>query len=214
MDVKLALLLSCLIATSYCRSNIPSRNDVTYEHEMCAGMTSEMRSIRQLLMNLQIQQQNRPREECPFGFDYLPEAGSCYSIIFEEMTWGRATDRCRGIMPGAHLAAITSQEEHDAVTSYIRSKFNSTAIRSSATADWCDGGYLLWMSGQSENANCPDSFAWKALNGIEVPFNYTNWGSGEPNCAGNEFCVHMASCKDLAWNDYSCSRMSFPLCEI
>ena len=44
--------------------------------------------------------------ECPLGFDYLPEVGRCFSFVFEAMNWDNATERCRGIMPGVHLAAI------------------------------------------------------------------------------------------------------------
>ncbi len=63
--------------------------------------------------------------ECPFGFEYLPEAGRCFIIIFEALNWNRATERCRGIMPGAHLAAIRSQEDQTAIARYIHSQFNS-----------------------------------------------------------------------------------------
>ena len=62
---------------------------------------------------------------CPPGFDYLTEVGSCYSVISERMTWNNATERCRQVMPGVHLAAITSKDENDAIARYLRSNPSS-----------------------------------------------------------------------------------------
>jgi|SRR6218665_1345679 len=91
--------------------------------------------------------------------------------------------------------------------------FLETNIRSYSENGYCAGGYLVWIGGQRKSGRCDNPFVWKTLNGIEVPFNYTNWGPGEPNCDSGETCVHM-SCPDNAWNDFRCHFSSFPLCEI
>jgi len=62
---------------------------------------------------------------CPPGFDYLPEVGSCYGVISVKMTWKGATERCRQVMHGVHLAAITSKDENDAITRYLRFNYSS-----------------------------------------------------------------------------------------
>src|SRR6218665_1210996 len=67
--------------------------------------------------------------ECPPGFDYLPEVGSCYKLISERMNWDDATKKCRQMMPGAHLAAITSQAEDNAIARYLQSQFSSKQKR-------------------------------------------------------------------------------------
>lgn len=62
--------------------------------------------------------------ECPPGFDYVSEVGSCYKVFFEGMTWYNATERCRAVLPGVHLASITSRDEHNTIVRYIRSQFS------------------------------------------------------------------------------------------
>jgi len=39
------------------------------------------------------------------------------------MTWDGATERCRQVLPGVHLAAITSKNENDAIARYLQSQF-------------------------------------------------------------------------------------------
>lgn len=57
---------------------------------------------------------------CPPGFDYLPEVGSCYGVISVKMNWNDATESCRQVMAGVHLAAITSHDENNAIVRYLR----------------------------------------------------------------------------------------------
>jgi len=40
------------------------------------------------------------------------------------MTWDTATEMCRQVMPGVHLAAITSEQENNAVVGYLQSHFS------------------------------------------------------------------------------------------
>ena len=65
---------------------------------------------------------------CPPGFDYLPEVDTCFTLISEAITWYNATERCRQMMPGSHLAAITSQKENDAITRYLQLQSSSKWI--------------------------------------------------------------------------------------
>ena len=62
---------------------------------------------------------------CPPGFQYLPEARGCYKIVLEGLSWTQSQARCPQLDPRAHLAVITSEQQNDAITNYIRS-FNET----------------------------------------------------------------------------------------
>lgn len=212
MDVKVSLLLNFAIIVANCQSTILQRNDDTCCEQQLGlldDMKSEMESMRQLLQR---------KTACPLGFDYLPEAGRCFIFISEEMTWDDATARCRGIMSGAHLVAITSQEEQDAIVRYIKLQFIKNGIASPPYLHDDRFSNGVWISGQRSNpGRCDTPFVWKTLNGIKIPLNFTRWMAGEPNCgngADNEFCAHIVPGLGYDWNDGPCSSLFFPLCEI
>ena len=73
----------------------------------------------------------------------------------------------------------------------------------------------IWLSGARNTTNCQSKlFVWRPKPGIEIPFNYTNWSSGRPNCyGGNEHCVQFFSTSSYEWNDESCNSTMYPLCE-
>lgn len=75
----------------------------------------------------------------------------------------------------------------------------------------------VWIGGQRRNLEqCNSPFVWKTLTGIEVPFNFTNWRTGEPNCGRykDENCVHIAPGFGHVWNDLNCNYLYFALCEL
>src|SRR6218665_1278767 len=75
-------------------------------------------------------------------------------------------------------------------------------------------GQLFWTSGQRQkDGDCTTPFVWKLLSG-RIPFTYTDWKAGEPNCRGNmEFCVDLWAIKGYQWNDVPCNIEICPVCE-
>uniref|UniRef100_A0A674J6D3 C-type lectin domain-containing protein n=1 Tax=Terrapene triunguis TaxID=2587831 RepID=A0A674J6D3_9SAUR len=54
---------------------------------------------------------------CPRGWFSFQD--DCYGYFPEKLSWERAKARCQSFGSGAHLAAIHSEEEHDAVAGFI-----------------------------------------------------------------------------------------------
>ena len=75
-------------------------------------------------------------------------------------------------------------------------------------------GQSLWTSGQRQKyGDCKTPFVWKLLSG-EIPFTYTHWTAGEPNCQDNvELCMGMSGADGNGWNDISCDKIIRPVCE-
>ena len=103
--------------------------------------------------------------------------GHTYSLFLNVcITWEEAREYC--ISLGGHLATITSQEEHDFVSTM-------------------DNGYChdVWIGGYRDS-----SFVWYWV--TDEPWDYTNWQEGEPNNSsnviGNEYC---AALWPDQWND-------------
>uniref|UniRef100_A0A674JC20 C-type lectin domain-containing protein n=1 Tax=Terrapene triunguis TaxID=2587831 RepID=A0A674JC20_9SAUR len=72
---------------------------------------------------------------CPTG--WLHFQGDCYGYFPQEATWRRAEARCQSFGSGAHLAAIHSEEEHNAVAGFI--------ARSQRHDDDDDDGDDVWI---------------------------------------------------------------------
>jgi len=61
---------------------------------------------------------------CPDGFDYLSNAGSCYKVILQSVTWNGALQACQNAINGAYSVMITSDIEQIAITTYLKGIFN------------------------------------------------------------------------------------------
>ena len=111
--------------------------------------------------------------------------GHYYKIFTGTYSWDEARDKCNAL--GGYLAAITSAGEQ----AFIES-LNT-------------GNSKLWIGGYRDEA-----FNWYWVTG--EPWDYTNWGSGEPNNQGNETC---ASVWPQLWNDLTNSswEQSGYICE-
>lgn len=109
-----------------------------------------------------------------------PTDGHKYEIFRETLTWEEAKAACKA--KGGHLATITSQEEQKMIESLNtqNSKLWIGGYKNSA-GEWC------WVTGE--------------------PWEYQNWGDGEPNNSSNvvadESCVAVWPVK---WNDLANSN--------
>lgn len=106
------------------------------------------------------------------------------------MSYSEAVDYCQSI--GRELASIHSDAE------------NAEAL----TVCYDDSSTDCWIGAFSTD-NTIYGFNWTD----NTPWDYTNWGSGEPNDYNNaEDCVHMFYSGQ--WNDNSCSNSYPPLCRL
>lgn len=109
-----------------------------------------------------------------------PTDGHKYEIFHDTLTWEEAKAACEA--KGGHLATITSQEEQKMIESLNtqNSKLWIGGYKNSA-GQWC------WVTGE--------------------PWEYQNWGDGEPNNSSNvvadESCVAVWPVK---WNDLANSN--------
>ena len=208
--LTVVIVFSMILVGVECTSNeIPPPDDCS-----CASVSSEIEDMKNILMDLQ-EQISRKDVVCPSGFEYLPGAEACYKVIFQSLDWYASSQVCKSVMPGVHLAAITSAEKQRAIENYLVEQFNKTESSVCPQPHWPAGGKSVWISGQTKDQNrCGTPYVWKTLNAIEIPFNYTNWLAGEPNCLRNvERCAHVVAGRDYGWNDSQCSLLSCALCE-
>ncbi len=110
-----------------------------------------------------------------------PENDHWYQRFDTSMSWHAAKAFCEDI--GGYLATITSQEENDFVYNNLGSN----------SPQWC------WLGATDEEKEG----VWEWVTG--EPWNYTNWGAGEPNnCSGIEnYLIYFTPSYPRAgsWND-------------
>lgn len=91
-----------------------------------------------------------------------------------------------------HLAAITSKEENDFIVDNFPQAFHPYR-----------GGY--WLGGFQQLPNTAPDQGWMWV--TSEPFNFTNWGTGEPNnWGGEEDFLHydwLSNSPKGCWNDIS-----------
>lgn len=110
--------------------------------------------------------------------------GNTYKVFNSGMTWIQAKEWCE--KQGGHLATISNSSEWNAVKQALE-KYN---------------GVPCWLGAESTSGT------WKWVTGENLT--YTNWSSGQPDCAGkNEF--YLGTFNDskkwldcYLWNDYPC----------
>jgi hypothetical protein len=99
-----------------------------------------------------------------------PDNGHYYALfVSEEISWSDALDQaietnikdCLG-----YLATVPSAEENDFLIQNFGSEIGTS-------------GYGFWLGGYQDPGVYPAAEGWKWVTG--EPWNYTNWGPGEPN---------------------------------
>ncbi|CAC5412422.1 unnamed protein product [Mytilus coruscus] len=128
---------------------------------------------------------------CGSGWEQL--MNGCYYFQFQsKKTWNDATIDCHNM--GGFLVKIDNAFENWFLKSYI--KTDKTA------GDVWIGAHDFVREG---------SFVWEADN---TQLTYTDWYPGEPNNSGNkEDCACMNSDLTYKWNDNSCSKTFYYICE-
>ena len=130
----------------------------------------------------------------------LDEGGDCptcapwdygdlsYLFCWQVATWAQAREDC--LDQGGDLASI-----HDIGT--------QNALRDQAF-DLLDEEWWIGLNDLEDEGE----FVWTD----ETPVNFEAWGGGEPNNAGNEDCVHLASWTGGTWNDMPCDFQAAFVC--
>jgi hypothetical protein len=112
--------------------------------------------------------------------------GNTYVVVqMQGSTWDEAAADVASLIPGYHLATITSQGEQDFLDNFL--------INAGLTSQYWLGGYQIMSKPETDPAA-----GWEWITG--EPWQYTNWGSIEPNNAGG-LEDHLATSPFLGWND-------------
>lgn len=114
--------------------------------------------------------------------------GNSHHYIFVRLqgaSWQEAETDLENLLPGFHLATITSQEEQDFVTEVM----TNTGL-----------SFQFWIDRYQDipKPEADPSAGWNWVTG--EPWSYTNWNSIEPNNAGG-FEDHLAMDGFRGWND-------------
>ncbi|MCE5264939.1 MAG: C-type lectin domain-containing protein [Deltaproteobacteria bacterium] len=123
--------------------------------------------------------------------------GHSYEVVLSTLSWADAkvaAENAAASTAGAdvsYLATITSAQEQRFVASLVAGYGAETG----------DAGFKLGGF-QPADAVEPGG-GWQWVTG--ETWGYTNWGSGEPNNAGNEGYLYMDERYGWGWNDYTSS---------
>lgn len=111
--------------------------------------------------------------------DALEWNGHHYAVFNNCSTWDEASAYCKSI--GGHLAVITSQEENDAIYSYMLSIDHGSGFF--GLTDAASEGDWAWENGEAAG--------------------YTNWHPGEPNSEHDQedYAMFYYTFEDGTWND-------------
>ncbi len=139
--------------------------------------------------NCDFQIDNDEDEACPRCEPFVDAFGS-YELCFESRTWEGAQAAC--VEKGGNLASIHSLQQRDSLR---------------------DGAFQIrptgWWIGLTDAAE-EGVFTW--VDGTAVDFD--GWADGEPNDSNGEDCVEMTFFAAGAFNDNSCDRQQYYICEL
>lgn len=137
------------------------------------------------------------------GEVFFEDTGHLYEYVSYNANWVNAnTNAQTRTKYGAtgYLTTITSQAENDFVAARLTNAGWMGASDSASEGDW------KWVTGPESGT----SF-WSGLSGgSAVGGRYSNWGTGEPNNAGDEDCAQFLTGGSGKWNDLPCSSFALP----
>ncbi|KTF81392.1 hypothetical protein cypCar_00046518 [Cyprinus carpio] len=123
-------------------------------------------------------------EKCPFGWTNF--GVQCYKFFSQSVNWITAERNCQSL--DANLASVHSKAEQDFLLSLLPSSSTRCWI---GCQDGVQEGQWVWSDG--------------------TPYDFTYWGSGEPNNLGTENCGEL-NWSSNRWNDAACSTSLSYVC--
>jgi len=155
---------------------------------------------------------------CPEGFVLQPGTNHCFRVVLEGLNWNASRSLCSGLDSGSYLAVIDDAAMNDFVVGQLISIPFSDNIPCRPSFDKSGKYIFYYTSGQRKIiGNCQSTFVWKPTTTAQTPVDYTNWGSGQPDCYTNngnqpgESCINYNDVS-YKWNDVSCSDIGCPIC--
>ena len=137
------------------------------------------------------------------GEVFFPDNNHLYEYVSYTATWQNAKTNAESRTKygaSGYLTTITSQAENDFVAARLLNAGWMGASDSVSEGDW------KWVVGPETGT----SF-WSGLStGSAVAGRYSNWGSGEPNNAGDEDCAQFLTGGTGKWNDLPCTVTTLP----
>ncbi|XP_045173483.1 perlucin-like [Mercenaria mercenaria] len=127
---------------------------------------------------------------CMDGFE--PHQGSCYFFSHDKETWTGAYQSCK--LFDAMLVEVNSADED----AYLSSKTSTL------------GNY--WWIGLTDKL-VEGQYVWETSLQVMTKDSFSNWGTGEPDGAGDEDCVVYAPSRNYQWGDAICTRTEHYICE-
>ena len=125
--------------------------------------------------------------------DWVSLATGSYHFGTAYVTWKEGRQFCNE--RGGYLAEIERyDEENNAIIEYLNAQ---NLLRDFWIGLKLEDGKWIWNNSGSDTAH-----------------RYTNWGTGEPNNAGNnEGCAEILYRYNWRWNDSNCERKIHVICE-
>jgi hypothetical protein len=137
------------------------------------------------------------------GEVFFPDNGHLYEYVSFTSTWNNAKTNAEGRMKYSstgYLTTITSQAENDFVAARLLNAGWMGASDIALEGDW------KWVVGPEAT----NSFWLGDSTGGTVSGRYANWGTGEPNNAGDEDCAQFLTGGTGKWNDLPCNTTTLP----
>ncbi|XP_051786833.1 phosphatidylinositol phosphatase PTPRQ [Erpetoichthys calabaricus] len=113
---------------------------------------------------------------CPL--DWMPFRSSCYKIGKDTQIWSAAQEGCGRALPGSHLVNIGMEEEHQFISSYLRS-LNHVLMLWTGLNDKQEEGVLQWTDGTIYNL--------KNVMSASLPSNETDCYAMQMNATGPNY---------------------------
>jgi len=106
-------------------------------------------------------------------------------------SWDDARSGCEGLLPGASLAVIPSNEYNSFIYAHMFGSAQS-----------------VWVGGRADQNR---EWTWADNN---TAFIYSNWAEGEPNnSGGTEACLEVQR-NNGRWNDNTCEKTQPYICSV
>jgi len=190
------LATGAAVSSSNCCADLP---------QIFSDLDARLQSLSERLEKLEASGGGGGAGNCPLGYTHLKSVGKCYRLSTDQKTWEQGMASCA--TTGGDLVKIASQQENDAVVSYLAT-FGQTLT------SYCNS---IWIGAQRQDPNsCSTPFLWKTSEGTTSALRYSHWNGGEPNCAGGaEKCGSIIGDTHYGgqWNDLDCGRQMCSLCQ-